>query len=198
MAGPTPDFDLGVFGDDYLYFMADVLTLEAAEEAVDPIWRLLELEPGLEVLDLACGDGRIANGLAQRGARVTGLDLTPCFLEVRGRTPRNAGSFSLRMVTAPGLRDWLRDAGFEDGSVSDWAGEPFALESRRMVTVARKAKPDATPGPNGPQGVPDDPCRDRIGAGATTVCRFRVDPGSIAPRGSARQPARRGGDSRGR
>jgi cyclopropane fatty-acyl-phospholipid synthase-like methyltransferase len=30
------------------------------------IWRLLELEPGMEVLDLACGHGRIANVLAAR------------------------------------------------------------------------------------------------------------------------------------
>jgi 2-polyprenyl-3-methyl-5-hydroxy-6-metoxy-1,4-benzoquinol methylase len=35
----------------------------------------------MEVLDLACGHGRIANRLTQRGARVTGLDATPLFLE---------------------------------------------------------------------------------------------------------------------
>jgi SAM-dependent methyltransferase len=35
----------------------------------------------MEVLDLACGHGRIANRLAAKGARVTGLDATPLFLE---------------------------------------------------------------------------------------------------------------------
>ena len=39
----------------------------------------------MEVLDLACGHGRIANRLAERGARVTGLDRTPLFLEVARR-----------------------------------------------------------------------------------------------------------------
>ena len=41
-----------------------------------------ELAPGAAVLDLACGHGRIANRLATRGARVTGLDATPLFLEL--------------------------------------------------------------------------------------------------------------------
>jgi 2-polyprenyl-3-methyl-5-hydroxy-6-metoxy-1,4-benzoquinol methylase len=34
----------------------------------------------MEVLDLACGHGRIANRLAERGARVIGLDATSIFL----------------------------------------------------------------------------------------------------------------------
>lgn len=73
--------DLGdVFDQDYLYFYEPQLT-EGSDAQVEVIWRLLELEPGMEVLDLACGHGRIANRLAQRGARVTGLDATPLFLE---------------------------------------------------------------------------------------------------------------------
>jgi len=70
------------FDDDYLYFYAQLLTDERSEQEVDLIWRLLELEAGLEVLDLACGHGRIANRLAERGAQVTGLDATPGFLEL--------------------------------------------------------------------------------------------------------------------
>ena len=35
----------------------------------------------MEVLDLACGHGRIANRLAERGCRVTGLDAVPLFLD---------------------------------------------------------------------------------------------------------------------
>ncbi|HET9675249.1 MAG TPA: methyltransferase domain-containing protein [Gaiellaceae bacterium] len=70
-----------LFDEDYLYFYEDVLSDERSDLAVDLVWRLLELEPGMEVLDLACGHGRIANRLAERGARVTGLDATPLFLE---------------------------------------------------------------------------------------------------------------------
>jgi SAM-dependent methyltransferase len=70
-----------VFGDDYLYFYEATLTDELSDEQVERIWRLLGLEPGVEVLDVPCGHGRIANRLAARGARVTGLDADPLFLE---------------------------------------------------------------------------------------------------------------------
>lgn len=78
-----PTFDReAAFDGDYLYFYAELLTPERTAAEVDLIWKLLELEPGLELLDLACGHGRIANPLAERGVRVTGLDATPYFLEL--------------------------------------------------------------------------------------------------------------------
>lgn len=80
-----PAFDAeGLFGDDYLYFFADHLDARGDAET-DLVWRLLDLRPGMEVLDLACGHGRIANRLAARGCRVTGLDSSQPFLD-RART----------------------------------------------------------------------------------------------------------------
>src|SRR5690348_14749318 len=52
--------------DDYHYFYDAVLTPERTAREVDLIWRLLDLENGVNVLDLACGHGRIANSLAAR------------------------------------------------------------------------------------------------------------------------------------
>jgi SAM-dependent methyltransferase len=79
-----------VFDADYLYFYAP--HLEAVSDAqAETIWRLLDLEPGMQVLDLACGHGRIANRLAERGARVTGLDATPLFLEHARRDATERG-----------------------------------------------------------------------------------------------------------
>jgi ubiquinone/menaquinone biosynthesis C-methylase UbiE len=77
-----------VFGDDYLYFYETWLTPEVDERQTELIWGLLELESGADVLDVACGHGRIANRLAERGARVTGLDADPFFLA----KAREAGS----------------------------------------------------------------------------------------------------------
>jgi SAM-dependent methyltransferase len=239
------DFDMSLFSEDYLYFMEQVLTPEATDQGVEAIWRLLALEPGMEVLDLACGHGRIANALAERGARVTGLDATPLFLERARRDAAERGvevdyvegdmrslpwsgrfdrivnwftafgyfddadnrrvlseahralradgrllietanrdrvlrdfrpeqvferdgdfmlqltewdalgsrarsewvfirdgqvsrhSFAVRMPTFTELRGWLLDAGFPDVAGCDWEGEPLALDSRRMVTIA--------------------------------------------------------------
>ena len=70
------------FDEDYLYFYEELLTPERTAAEVELVWKLLELEPGSELLDLACGHGRIANPLAERGVRVTGLDATPLFLEL--------------------------------------------------------------------------------------------------------------------
>jgi SAM-dependent methyltransferase len=60
-----------------------------AERLVDDVAprHLLErvsIEPGMEVLDIAAGTGNVAIRAAQRGARVTALDLTPELFD-RGR-----------------------------------------------------------------------------------------------------------------
>ncbi|MDA3626844.1 methyltransferase domain-containing protein [Saccharopolyspora sp. WRP15-2] len=76
-----PEFDAeGLFDDDYLYFYQDLIDPRSDAEA-DQIWDLLGLEPGAELLDLACGHGRLANPLAALGCRVTGLDSAGTFLE---------------------------------------------------------------------------------------------------------------------
>jgi SAM-dependent methyltransferase len=78
-----PEFPrAAAFDDDYLYFYEELLTPERTAAELELIRKLLELEPGMELLDLACGHGRIANPLAERGVRVTGLDATPYFLEL--------------------------------------------------------------------------------------------------------------------
>ncbi|NMB67169.1 MAG: class I SAM-dependent methyltransferase [Chloroflexi bacterium] len=51
--------------------------------------RLLELQPGEQVLDVACGNGALARRLADLGARVTACDVSPVFIE-RARA-RSAG-----------------------------------------------------------------------------------------------------------
>ena len=81
------DFD-EVFDEDYLFFYEPLLA-DVTETDVDTIWRLLRLEPDMAILDLGCGHGRIANRLAERGARVTGLDATAVFLD---RARRDAAS----------------------------------------------------------------------------------------------------------
>jgi SAM-dependent methyltransferase len=83
------DFD-GMFDEDYLRYFGPALD-ERAEAEVDLIWRLLDLEPAMEVLDLACGHGRISGPLAERGCRVTGLDATPLFLDRARRDAADRG-----------------------------------------------------------------------------------------------------------
>jgi SAM-dependent methyltransferase len=85
MGAPEFDFDEVFAPDDYLYFYHLRLSAERTEGEVELMWRLLGLESGMAVLDLACGHGRIANRLAARGCQVVGLDASPGFLDVARR-----------------------------------------------------------------------------------------------------------------
>jgi SAM-dependent methyltransferase len=89
------DFE-GVFDEDYLYFYETFLDQRTPEE-VERIVELFDLEPGAEILDCPCGHGRIANPLAERGFRVTGLDSTELFLE-RAREDATARGVEVEYV----------------------------------------------------------------------------------------------------
>ena len=80
-ARPASRFDFeDTFGDDYLYFYADVLTDAQSDADVDAIVSILGLEGNERVLDAPCGHGRISNRLAERGMNVVGVDFADVFL----------------------------------------------------------------------------------------------------------------------
>jgi SAM-dependent methyltransferase len=72
-------------------------TDSSAEAAAELTWRLLDLRPAMSVLDLGCGPGDLANHLAARGARVTGLDSSEVFLD-RARADAAAAGVSVEYV----------------------------------------------------------------------------------------------------
>ncbi len=78
------DFDIkAVFDvDDYLYFYRETLTDERTEKEVSALVGLLEVDRPVKMLDLACGFGRHTNRLAALGHTMTGIDLTPGFLDI--------------------------------------------------------------------------------------------------------------------
>ncbi len=86
------DFDFeGVFDSDYLYFYETMLTPEVSDRQTDVIARLLDLQPGMRVLDVPCGHGRIAERLARRGCDVVGVDSSTTFLAAARRSAAEAG-----------------------------------------------------------------------------------------------------------
>lgn len=74
-----------LFDEDYLTFYLPRINDGTSDVEAQMIWELLDLQGGSNVLDLACGHGRISNRLAAKGALVTGLDATPLFLEIARR-----------------------------------------------------------------------------------------------------------------
>jgi len=100
-----------MYDEDYLHFFAAsegagapthgpvVGTAYAGvTAAADLVWRLLDLWPGMSVLDLACGHGALANALASRGCRVTGLDSSAVFLD-RARAEAQAMAVPVEYVS---------------------------------------------------------------------------------------------------
>ena len=74
------------YEDDHFWAMLENQLLDeekkkAAIEEAEQAVKLLDLEPGAEILDLCCGLGRHSVELARRGFRVTGVDRTVGYLE---------------------------------------------------------------------------------------------------------------------
>jgi SAM-dependent methyltransferase len=76
------DFNAVFEVEDYLYFYSEALTDERTEKEVSALVSLLELDTPMKILDLACGFGRHTNRLAALGHTMTGVDLTPGFLDI--------------------------------------------------------------------------------------------------------------------
>jgi SAM-dependent methyltransferase len=133
-----------VFDEDYLYFYETFLTDERSEQEAELVWELLGLSAGAGVLDLACGHGRIANRLAERGARVTGLDATPLFLE-RARADAAARGVEVEYVEGD-MREVPWDGSFD--AVLSWFtsfGYFDDDDDRRVLREAHKSlKPGGT------------------------------------------------------
>ena len=114
MAGP--EWFESFFGADYFEIYRDFFPPEATAAEVDGIVARLGLAPGARVLDLACGYGRHAIPLAERGFEVTGYDLSETFLE-RARADAAACGVAVR---------WLR---------GDMRVLPFDAEFDAVINV---------------------------------------------------------------
>ena len=76
------------FDDLYLYFSENYLTYERTKKECDLIEQLCRLKKGDHILDIGCGHGRIANELASRGYRVTGIDWSQSALDLAAKNAR--------------------------------------------------------------------------------------------------------------
>lgn len=82
------------FDDDYVDIWSAAGSFERTADDVNGLERLLQSAPGNDILDVACGFGRIAGVLHQRGYRVTGIDLSTA--QLRLARQHNPGPTYLR------------------------------------------------------------------------------------------------------
>jgi SAM-dependent methyltransferase len=128
------------FGPDYLKQYEDTPGRTDAE--VDGIEKILHLRKGSRVLDLACGAGRHAIGLAKRGYAVTGYDLSEDLLH-RARTEAKRAKAKLTFVRGD-MRE-LRFRGAFDAAINMFSSFGYfeSLHDDRKVLqgVAHALKP---------------------------------------------------------
>jgi len=100
------------------------------------------LEPGMDLLDVACGTGNATIPAAQAGARATGLDFSPELLEIA----RERGSDA--MVEVEWIEGDAQELPFEDASfdrVISTFGHMFAPDHTRTANeLLRVCRPGGT------------------------------------------------------
>jgi SAM-dependent methyltransferase len=117
---------------------------EAVAEKVTSIGDVLvpraAIEPGMKVLDVACGTGNATIPAARLGARVTGLDFSPGLIEIARARGARAG------VEVEWLEGDAQALPFDDDSfdrVVSAIGHMFAPDHRRTADEMRRVcRPD--------------------------------------------------------
>ena len=99
MASQGSAWYVDFFRADYLNVYGHMFTDERAEKESSFLTSALDLEPGAQVLDLCCGQGRHSVQLAKRGFKVTGLDLNPEYVQLAQQAALASG-VSIETVTA--------------------------------------------------------------------------------------------------
>lgn len=132
------------FGGLVVEFWRAAMTPEATRAEADFLAKRLALVPGSRVLDVPCGDGRLALALAERGCRVTGVDISQEFLDA-GRAAAEARGLDVGWRQAE-MREipWREEfeaaycAGSSFGYLDDAGNAAFlAAVSRALVPGGR-------------------------------------------------------------
>ncbi len=95
-----------IFDDEYLMLLPPRSPFETQKQ-IDFLQKTMGLPQGSLLLDLACGNGPNAIGLAQRGFRVVGVDLSLSMLARAGDAAQDAG------VKINFIHGDMRDLGFD-------------------------------------------------------------------------------------
>jgi cyclopropane fatty-acyl-phospholipid synthase-like methyltransferase len=102
----------------------------------------LDLEPGMRVLDVGCGPGRVAIPVARRvGERgtVVALDVQPAMLERARRKARDANLTNVDFIAADVAQDQLQLEGFDRALLVSVLGEvPNRARALEQIFAALK------------------------------------------------------------
>jgi ubiquinone/menaquinone biosynthesis C-methylase UbiE len=109
-----------------------------AEKITDSAERLVEasaVEPGMEVLDVACGTGNVAIPAVKAGARVTGVDFSPDLLAIARERAADA-MVEVEWVEADAQEHPFPEASFD--RVLSAFGHMFAPDHERTAAEMKR------------------------------------------------------------
>ncbi|HEY0150932.1 MAG TPA: methyltransferase domain-containing protein [Longimicrobium sp.] len=133
----------GYFDETFIDLYRDFLTPERTAREVAGIREMVPLEPGAEILDVACGWGRHSVALAEAGFRVTGMDLSePLLRRARARADQ-------ARVAVDWLRADMREIplrGRFDAVLSLFSSLGYFLSDEEDLRVLRGAHDALRPG----------------------------------------------------
>ena len=166
----------------------------------EAVLRTTGIANGTRVLDVGCGAGLFCVLAAGRGARVSGIDATPAFIDIaRGRVPH--GDFQTGEMEALPYEDNTFDAvtgfnSFQFASnpvnalkdarrvakagaevvIATW-GRPELCEAAAFLAALRALLPPPRPGTPGPFALSADGALEALvgQAGLTPMCAAEVD-----------------------
>lgn len=131
------------FEGPWLHVHSKVITAQQTSEQVQEVEALLGLEAGMAVLDVPCGDGRVALELAGRGYDVTGVDVTPPLLARARRRARDRG-LRARWLLAD-MRNLPWDGEF-DAALNVWGSFGYFEDEEEHDAFARAVARALKPG----------------------------------------------------
>lgn len=89
------------FNSPYYHILYQHRNEEEAEFFIDNLLKYLQAKPDANILDLACGKGRHARYIAQKGYVVTGVDLAPESIAAAKKFEKDNLSFSVQDMRIP-------------------------------------------------------------------------------------------------
>jgi len=133
----TQDFFSGLWLDAQRQTWSD----EESDANAEACAELLDLPDGAEILDVPCGDGRVALRLAANGYRVTGFDRSPELLDT---ARESASTLKIPSRWDQGDMRALPYSAEFDGAICIWGSLGYGTEAEDgafLAGVARSLRP---------------------------------------------------------
>jgi len=124
--------------------IADFYDATAGKAVSDPattaLLRLAGEVSGMRLLDVACGQGRVARELARRGARVTGLDISAAML-VKARALEHAHPLGIGYLYGDATASGVLGGQVFDGAVCNYGLSDIDDLGGVLANIARLVRP---------------------------------------------------------